>query len=86
MAWFLLIVVLIAAAFGVLGAVLKLTAILVLAILLTITLLGALAWWGFRSQLRRWERGGITGGTRVRTWTWDRGPDGRDLPSHDDRY
>ena len=87
MAWFLLIVVLIAAAFGVLGAVLKLTAVLVLTILLTIAILGALAWWGFRSQIRRWERGVLSGGSQVRTWSRTRGSDGpRDLPSHDDRY
>jgi hypothetical protein len=87
MGWVILILVLLAAAFGVLGAVLKLTAILVLTILLTIAALAAIAWFSFRSQLRRWERNGVEGGTQVRTWSWGHRPEGpRDLPSHDDRY
>ena len=82
MGWLILILVLLAAAFGVLGAVLKLTAILVLTVLLTIAVIGAIAWHSIRSQFRRWER---SGSSRV----WIGGPkasDGRDLPSHDDRY
>jgi hypothetical protein len=87
MAWFILIVVLLAAAFGVLGAVIKATAFIVLTILLTIAALGAIAVYAFRAQLRRWERAGVGGSSHVRTWTWGRGPDRpRDLPSHDDRY
>jgi heme A synthase len=87
MAWLILIVVLLAAAFGVLGAVLKLTAILLLTILLTIAALAAVVWYGVRTQTRRWERGGASGHTHVRSWSWGQGPDRpRDLPSHDDRY
>lgn len=87
MAWVILLLVLVAAAFGVLGAVIKLTAVLVLTILLSIAALGAIVWYSFRSQLRRWERDGIDGGTQVRTWSWGhRPPRPRDLPSHDDRY
>jgi arginine exporter protein ArgO len=86
-AWFILIVVLVAAAFGVLGAVLKLTAVLLLATLLTIAGLAAIVWYGFRAQIRRWERDGAASQGRIRTWSWGRGPDRpRDLPSHDDRY
>lgn len=87
MAWVILLLVLVAAAFGVLGAVIKLTAVLVLTILLSIAALGAIVWYSFRSQLRRWERDGIDGGTQVRTWSWGHRPARpRDLPSHDDRY
>jgi hypothetical protein len=86
MGWFILILVLLAAAFGVLGAVVKAAAFLVLTILLTLAALGAIAWYSFRAQLRRWEREGA--GPLIRTWSWGhRGDDGpRDLPSHDDRY
>ncbi len=84
MGWLILILVLLAAAFGVLGAVIKAAAFIVLTILLTITALGAIVWYSFRAQLRRWER---SGGGEVGTRTWGRGADGpRDLPSRDDRY
>jgi hypothetical protein len=86
MGWVILLLVLVAAAFGVLGAVIKLTAILVLTILLSIAALVGIVWCSFRSQLRRWERNGIDGGTQVRTWSWGHRPPPRDLPSHDDRY
>lgn len=87
MAWLILIVVLLAAAFGVLGAVLKLTAILLLTVVLTIVALAAIVWYGFRAQIRHWERSGESGRAHVRSWSWDRSPDRpRDLPSHDDRY
>jgi hypothetical protein len=87
MAWVILLLVLVAAAFGVLGAVIKLTAVLVLTILLSIAALVAVVWYSFRAQLRRWERNGIDGGTQVPTWSWGhRPPPSRDLPTHDDRY
>jgi hypothetical protein len=81
-AWLLLILVLLAAAFGVLGAVIKVTAFLVLTILMTVAVLGVVAWYAVRSQVRRWEHDAAAGwqGPRVS----GRGP--RDLPSHDDRY
>jgi hypothetical protein len=87
MAWVILLLVLIAAAFGVLGAVIKLTAVLVLAILLSIAALSAIVWYSLKAQMRRWERGDIEGRTQVRTWSWGHRPQHpRDLPSHDDRY
>jgi hypothetical protein len=87
MAWVILLLVLLAAAFGILGAVIKAAAFLVLTILLTVAALVALAWYGFKRQVRKWEQEG-QGGTQVRTWTWERRSDGpRDLPSsHDDRF
>ena len=86
MAWVILILVLLAAAFGVLGAVVKAAAFLVLTILLAVAALVAIAWYSFKGQLRRWERDGIGGETRVRTWSTRRADPPRDLPSHDDRY
>lgn len=87
MAWVILILVLLAAAFGVLGAVIKTVAFLVLTILLTVAALVAIAWWGFKRQVRRWEQESVQGGTQVRTWSSGRRPPPpRDLPSHDDRY
>jgi hypothetical protein len=82
-AWFLLILVLLAAAFGVLGAVIKATAFLVLTILTTLAVLGLVAWYGVRSQVRRWqhEAGAGWGEPSIRT-----SGRRRDLPSHDDRY
>ena len=87
MAWLILILVLLAAAFGVLGAVIEAAAFLVLTILLTVTVLVAIGWYWFKRQVRRWEQEGVPGGTQVRTWTWGQRPEPpRDLPSHDDRY
>lgn len=84
MAWVILLLVLLAAAFGVLGAVLKAAAFLVLTILLTLAVLAAIAWYAIKAQLRRWQdeadhqqRAWIGGRSRVVQ---------RDLPSHDDRY
>lgn len=60
MGWFLLILVVLAAALGVLGAVLKLTAIVVLTIMLTVAILvtvGVLAlrygWWRATRDVER---------------------------------
>ena len=60
MGWFLLILVILAAAFGVLGAVIKATAFVVLTIMLTITVLitlGILAvrygWWKANREIDR---------------------------------
>jgi hypothetical protein len=87
MAWVILVLILLAAAFGVLGAVIKVAAFLVLTIMLTVAALAAIAWYGFKRQVRRWEQGSTAGGTQVRTWTWERRSDRpRNLPSHDDRY
>jgi hypothetical protein len=82
MAWLILVLVLLAAAFGVLGAVIKTAAFLVLTILVTLAALVAIAWYGFKWQVRRWERDGMGGEAR---WGSRQQPP-RDLPSHDDRY
>jgi hypothetical protein len=87
MAWLLLLIVLLAAAFGILGAVIKVTAFLVLTILLTVAVLGAVAWYGVKAQVRRWQHETAgDGDSQLWTWTRNSGRSGRDLPSHDDRY
>lgn len=76
---FILILLLIAAALGILGTVLKWTAVLVLTLILTIAILGMLAAWAFRRQMRRAQREVDPGESRP--------GQGRDLPpTRDDRY
>ena len=87
MIWLIAILLLLAAAFGVLLAVVKAVAFIVLTILLSIAALIAIAWYAFKAQIRRWEREGAGGRTQVRTWsTGSRHEPRRDLPTHDDRY
>ncbi|MBI3648714.1 MAG: hypothetical protein HY240_08200 [Actinobacteria bacterium] len=56
MGWFLLLLVLIAVAFGILGAVIKATVFVVLTILFTITTLVVLAALAFRHQANKLRR------------------------------
>jgi peptidoglycan/LPS O-acetylase OafA/YrhL len=80
MGWFLLILVLLAAAFGVLGVVLKVTAILVFTIVFTTVILGAVGLWFFRRTARRFA----ADFGRPRS---SAGPPAGGLPpAHDDRY
>jgi peptidoglycan/LPS O-acetylase OafA/YrhL len=89
MAWVLLILVLLAAAFGVLGAVLKAVVFLVLTVVLTVVVVSMLAWWMVKRQTNRFLRdfdlrtGRIRGGRSSR----DRARTDPELPrTHDDRY
>jgi hypothetical protein len=85
-----LILLLLAAVFGVLGAVLKAVAFLVLTAGLTVTVLAAIAWWGIKRKAREFQVGyerEITQqrSTRYRVNEAQRQPG--DLPPHrDDRY
>lgn len=81
----ILILLLLAAAFGILGAVIKATAFIVLTILLTLAVLAAIAWYGIKGQFRRLQDEVDRDGE---LWTAGRhgGRAGHDLPSHDDRY
>lgn len=54
---FLLIVLLIAATFGILGAVLKAALVLILGLVLAVVTLGAIAWWMLKRQARRFFEG-----------------------------
>lgn len=49
------ILLLLAAVFGVLGAVLKAVAFLAITAVLTVTVLGALAWWGIKRRTRQFR-------------------------------
>ena len=86
MGWLILVLVLLAAAFGVLGAVLKAAAFIVLTVLLSIVLLVAIGWYAVKHQARRVmadvdER---MADQRVERF---RGDDGGELPPpRDDRY
>jgi Family of unknown function (DUF6479) len=85
-----LILLLLAAAFGVLGAVLKGVAFLVITVVLTAVVLGALVWWGVKRKLREMQTEvdrqlGEQRVTRYRVNEAQRDP--QHLPrSHDDRY
>jgi hypothetical protein len=86
---FVVILLLLAAVFGVLGAVLKAVAFLVITGVLTVTVLGSLAWWAFKRKAREihaeYERQ-ITQQrtTRYRVNEAQREP--QRLPQRDDRY
>jgi hypothetical protein len=85
-----LILLLLAAAFGVLGAVLKAVVFLVITALLTVVVLGALAWWAFKRKARefqdRYDRQiADQRVTRYRVNEADRDA-GQLRPTRDDRY
>ena len=56
MGWFILILVLIALAFGILGAVVKAVVFVVLTIIFTLLALGAIAYFAVRHQARRYTQ------------------------------
>jgi NADH:ubiquinone oxidoreductase subunit 6 (subunit J) len=53
---FILILLLLAAIFGVLGAVLKVAAIIVFSVVLAVAVLVAFAWWAIKRQAREFQR------------------------------
>jgi membrane protein implicated in regulation of membrane protease activity len=85
---FILILLLIAAIFGVLGAVLKWTLVVVMVLLLSVIVLGAIAAWMVRRQMRKMQAEGnqqVTVRRVIRYNTEPRPPD--QLPGdRDDRY
>lgn len=84
---FILILLVLAAAFGILGAVLKVTAVIILAMLLTIVLVAAVGWWAIKRSTRKisaeYERQTQQQALKYRSNEADPGelPNGRD-----DRY
>jgi hypothetical protein len=83
---FILILLLLAAVFGILGAVLKAVAFLVLTSILTVTVLGALAWWGLKRTTRQFQREYQQQMTSGRpTYRPNEAGEG-ELPTRDDRY
>jgi positive regulator of sigma E activity len=85
---FILILLLLAAIFGVLGAVLKVTAIVVLAVLLTITLLAAFGWWALKRSARKFsaQYDEQVSNQRVIKYRKNEADPGGLPPSRDDRY
>jgi hypothetical protein len=84
---FILILLLLAAIFGVLGAVLKAVAFLVITGLLTVTLLGALAYWGLKRKARQFQREIDRGSSGGSTRFQPNEADPSQLPhDRDDRY
>jgi small-conductance mechanosensitive channel len=53
---FVLILLLLAAIFGVLGAVLKVAAVIIFSVTLSVVVLAALAWWAIKRQARAFQR------------------------------
>jgi hypothetical protein len=87
MLWAILILLVLAALFGVLAAVVKAVAFVVLTILLTITVFAAFGWWALKRQVRKFtdQLDAQTADHRVA----ERHPTdgGGELPpSRDDRY
>ena len=86
MGWAILILVLLAAVFGILGAVLKAAAFIVLTVLLSIVLLAAVGWYVVKHQARRLmsDVDGRMADQRVERFRRD--DDGELPPPRDDRY
>ena len=88
---FILILLLLAAIFGVLGTVLKVTAVLILSAFLAVALVVAIAWWALKRKAREIQRdyeaqklqGGATKSTTVYV---ENEADPGELPPRDDRY
>jgi UPF0716 family protein affecting phage T7 exclusion len=85
-----LILLLLAAVFGVLGAVLKTVAFLVITAVITVMVLAALAWWGFRRATREFRAEYDRQLTEQRVTRYRVNEAQRDPqhlpPTHDDRY
>ncbi len=89
MGWFLLIVVLVLAALGILGLVIKLTLALVISILLAIALAAVIGWFSFKAWARDAQRqagprtGSSSGGATYDVQGWVR-RDPHELPPPED--
>jgi flagellar basal body-associated protein FliL len=88
---FILILLLFAAVFGVLGTVLKVTAILVLSVILAVAVLAGLAWWGLKRKARQFQaeynREVTKGSSSSPPPTFrPNEADPGELPARDDRY
>jgi peptidoglycan/LPS O-acetylase OafA/YrhL len=86
MGWAILILVLLAAAFGILGAVLKAAAFIVLTVLLSIVILAAVGWYVVKHQARRLMSEADVRMADQRVERFRRDDDGELPPPRDDRY
>ena len=89
---FILILLLLAAIFGVLGAVLKVAAVLILSAFLAVAVLAGLAWWALKRKARQIQRDydaqriqGKTTSTGTTVFVENEADPG-ELPARDDRY
>ena len=87
---FVVILLLLAALLGVLGAVLKAVAFLVITAVLSIIVLGTFAWWGFKRKAREFQAEYDRQITQQRVTRYRVNEAQRDPehlpPLHDDRY
>jgi uncharacterized protein (DUF58 family) len=90
---FILILLLLAAIFGVLGAVLKVAAVLILSAFLAVAVLAGVAWWALKRKARQIQRDydaqRIQGEAATSTGTTvfvENEADPGELPARDDRY
>jgi len=85
---FVLILLLLAAVFGVLGAVLKTVAFLVITATLTVTVLGFLAWWGVKRSAKKFaaDYDKQIAQRRVTEYRTNEENPGSLPPGRDDRY
>lgn len=83
---FILILLLLAAIFGILGAVLKAVAFLVITGLLTITVLAALAYWALKRSAKRYQREMEAGGRGDVRFRPNEADPTQLPPTRDDRY
>jgi positive regulator of sigma E activity len=86
MLWAILILLVLAALFGVLAAVVKAVAFIVLTILLTITVFAALGWWALKRQVRKVADQLDAQTAERRVADRDRQSGGELPPPRDDRY
>ena len=85
---FVLILLLLAAIFGILDAVLKAVAFLVITAVLTVTVLGFLAWWGVKRSARKFaaDYDKQLSQRRVTEYRTNEADPGSLPPGRDDRY
>jgi peptidoglycan/LPS O-acetylase OafA/YrhL len=86
MGWLILILVLLAAAFGILGAVLKAAAFVVLTVVLSVVLLATLGWYVVKHQARRLMTDVDRRIADEHVDRFRRGDGGELPPPRDDRY
>jgi membrane protein implicated in regulation of membrane protease activity len=84
----ILIILLLAAVFGVLGAVLKFTAILLFTLMLTFLIVAVVGWWAFRRWTRKVGKHyeAQTEEYRVTKYRENESDPGELPPTRDDRY
>ena len=88
---FILILLLLAAIFGVLGTVLKVTAVLIISAFLAVAVVVGVAWWALKRKARQIQRDHeaqkLQGGTPKATTVFvENKVDPDELPARDDRY